>query len=105
MNNLTFTFIDICYADYLSDHHTGENEQLICSDWYEDITQDDLVRDLIGNTLVCENDNFLALLPYSDEEAVKLLRGLIQPQIQHLDLSMKGMVDTDGLMCYGFFKW
>ncbi len=63
---LSCHYIDICYPDYLQDHHNRDNEILLSASVWEGMTTDELVQKLYD----CLNstDNHFPFTEFSEEE-------------------------------------
>jgi len=105
MHKLSFTYIDTCYPDYLSDHHNRDGELLVGIDWNEDITDRQVVEDIVSEVLGSTDESLWKHLPNDDELVRVILTQVVSDEVLGTDFSMNGVDCPEEMMIYGYFKW
>lgn len=102
---MQFNFIDICYPDYLTDHHNRDNEQLVAVPWCEDMTDRELIEEIVDAVYNSSNDEIWKHLPKDEEQCRVSLIQTVTDEIIGMDLSIDSVDEPDEMYIYCYFSW
>ena len=99
---LNCTLIDICYPDYLTDHHQREGEKLISAFVREGMTTEELVSEMWDDLNYSACDVFKY---FSEEEIKEAMRSEVDPLVS-TDFGLRLYeLDPEDVYLYAYLSW
>ena len=104
---LQFNFINACYPDYLTDHHTRENEQLISTYYSPCMSIKEYALDVCEEVFTgSDYQELWKELPECDHEARTMILQLVEEEMAaYCYLFNLEIEDEDEIYLYAYFSW